>query len=137
MFRGARRLKVPLPLPVNNTEENQSFQHSPTFFSAVNWCWEGGFTALLLAGSRARLPPQQQCRASTAVDQGSPSSDSGRDLDQQSPNSGEGPQGDCLAAGTRIWPLSATHEGREPVGEYRLIQIGCELHFILLEWIRR
>lgn len=34
-FSGVRDLKVPLPLPVNSTEENQSFQHSPTFFSGL------------------------------------------------------------------------------------------------------
>ena len=119
MFRDARYLKVPLPLPVDKTEENQGFQHSRTFFSglSVNWCQEGGFMALLSAGSKASLSPRQQRRASAAVGQGSPSSDSGRNLDQRSPNSREGLQVQCLAADTRIWPLSTTHEGREPIGE--------------------
>lgn len=52
-------------------------------------------------------------------------------------NSSEGLRVECLAADTGIWPLNATHEGRDPTGEYRVIQIGCKLHFILLEWFWR
>lgn len=53
------------------------------------------------------------------------------------PTSREGLQVECVAADTRIWPLSAVHEWGEPIWEYRAIQTGSELHFISLEWVRR
>lgn len=59
MFRGATCLKV--PLPVNRTDENQFPAFAHLLLRAVNCCWEGGFTALLSAGSKASLSPWQQC----------------------------------------------------------------------------
>ena len=123
MFEGGRRLKHPRPLPVNSKEEKQSFQHSPLLIRAVNRCREGGLTALLCAGSEG-APPSAAAPSICRSRLGLPSTDPSRSLDQGSLNSGAGGAVQCLTADTRAWPLSTTHEGREPTGEHKVIPTG-------------
>lgn len=85
MFRAARYLKFPLSPPVTQHRRQSEFPVFNLFLlRAVNGCQKGSFTALLSAGIRTGLSPQQQCRASSAACQCSPSSHSGRNLEQQS-----------------------------------------------------
>lgn len=135
MFEGDRRLKHPLPLAVNSTKENQFPALMHLLIRAVNQCGEGGLTALLCAGSKA-APPWLQHQAPAAAGQGFPAEIlAGAWTWDPSIQWGDAVQ--CLTAGSRAWPLSTIHEGREPTGEYRVIPTGCELHFILLGWVWR
>ena len=131
-----RYLKVPLPLSVAQKIIRVSSIHPP---SSQGCEVVSGRRFHSSAVGREQVQPlslaatPSVCRSRSVF----PSGDSGRDLDQLSLNSRKGLQVECLAADTRSWPLTAAHDRREPDGEWRITQIGCELHFILLEWLWR